>query len=145
MSLERKDLIPLIPLTVLSVIKWFRDRYLYNRTQGEWWKASRVQVQVLFLLYPIWIFLAWSLGLQYRNSMGFAIISTTGMQIVEHLTSTGLLNDSFLQTRQQVVSSVFGLMIAYTWTIYNYMAISVVDEEDNIETNGTKCQCNADR
>ena len=67
------------------------------------------------------------------------------MQIVEHLTSTGLLNDSFLQTRQQVVSSVFGLMIAYTWTIYNYMAISVVDEEDNIETNGTKCQCNADR
>ena len=133
--LDRADFVPLIPLTLLSVIKWFRDRYLYNRSQDAWWKASRVQVQVLLFLYPVWIFLVWSLGIQYQVNIGYALISTTGMQIVEHLTATGLLNDSFLQTRQQIVSSVFGLMIAYTWTVYNYMAISIGSEESNVEAN----------
>ena len=140
--LDRADFVPLIPLTLLSVIKWFRDRYLYNRSQDAWWKASRVQVQVLLFLYPVWIFLVWSLGIQYQVNIGYALISTTGMQIVEHLTATGLLNDSFLQTKQQIVSSVFGLMIAYTWTVYNYMAISIGSEESNVEANGTECQCN---
>jgi hypothetical protein len=143
MPISRDELASLVPLTALSVIKWFRDRYLYNRTRGAWWTASRVQAQVLVLLYPVWIFLTWTTGLQYRRGIAFALVSTTGSQVVEHLTSIALLNDSFLQTRQQVVSSAFGLIIAYTWTIYNQMAFSVGDEKGDVETNHSECHCDA--
>ena len=142
MAVPQDELIPLVPLVLLSVIYWFRDRYLFNRTPDAWWSATRVQTQVLVLLYPIWIFLTWTTGLQYRTSLTFALVSTTGSQMVSHLTSTGILNDSFLQTRQQVVSSVFGFIIAYTWTIYNHLTFSVGGQVNNVETHDCECQCN---
>lgn len=140
MGIPSDEFISLIPLVLLSIIYWFRDRYLFNRSPGVWWKATRVQTQVLVFLYPFWIFLTWTTGLQYRNNLTYALVSTTGSQVVGHLTSTGILNDSFLQTRQQVVSSVFGLMIAYVWTVYNHLTFSVgSDEVYDVEYNNCTC------
>ena len=141
MSLRVVEVVPLIPLTFVAVIRWIRDRNLYNRTSG--WAATRVQLKALFLLYPVWVFLTWTTALQFRRNVGFALISTTGSQLVEHITTISLLNDSFLQTKQQVISSIFGLIIAYLWTVYNFMAFSIEDEEDDIETNYTECDCGA--
>ena len=143
MPITNTDLVSLVPLTTLTLIKWFRDRYLYNRSHGVWWKASRVQMQILVLLYPIWIFLTWTMNLQIRSSLSLALVTTTGCQVLEHMTSTGLLNDTFFQTRQQIVSSVFGLMIAYTYTVYHYMAISKCDEKNQVEAHDCKCCYNA--
>lgn len=133
----------LAPLVLLSVIYWFRDRYLFNRSPGVWWNASRVQMQVLVFLYPVWIFLTWTTGLQYAGNIWLALVSTTGSQLVAHFTRTGILNDSFLQTRQQVVSFVFGLIIAYSWTVYNHLTFSVGNEVKNVEHHNCTCQHNA--
>lgn len=131
----------LIPLSLLAVVYWLRDRYLFNRTPVVWWRATRVQWQVLVLLYPVWIFLTWSMTLQYRHHIGLAFVSSTGAQIVDHLTSTAILNDSFLQTRQQVLSSLLGLMIAYLWATHDHLTHSVQDDVRHVDTYDRECEC----
>ena len=139
----REEWIPLVPLTCLAIVNWFHDRYLFNRTPGRWWHATSVQWQVLFVLYPVWIFLNWCLSMQYHANLGFVIVTATGAQVVEHLTSTAILNDSFLQTRQQVTSSLIGLLIAYAWAINNFLTVSAAHNVCHVETHDCDCQCHA--
>tara|TARA_B110001452_G_scaffold258754_1_gene254325 strand:- start:650 stop:1084 length:435 start_codon:yes stop_codon:yes gene_type:complete len=137
------DYILLIPLVCLSLVYWIRDRYMFNRTPVVWWRASTVQWKVLVFLYPTWVFLNWCESLQYRHHIGIALISATGSHIANHISSIAMLNDSFLQTRQQFVSSAFGLLISYVWTTYNHVTFSVVCDENHVETHDCHCDCHA--
>ena len=124
MPLGTVDYIPLIPLVSLSVIYWIRDRYLYNRVPDQWWTGTRVQLQVLVFLYPCWVFLSWTTGLQARRKEGTSLLTTTGTHLCGHLSTVAILNDSFYQTRQQIVAMFIGLLISYLWTVYNITAFS---------------------
>ena len=59
----------LVPMIGLSVVYWWRDRYFFNRGGT----VSRVQWQVLFVLYPIWSFLEWSGSLQISRGKWYFI------------------------------------------------------------------------
>lgn len=143
--IRNQDVWTLLPLSLLSVVYWIRDRYMFNRSPERLWSATLVQRYTLSVLYPIWIFLAWVQGIQTRQNLTYALITTTGCQTIRHLSSTSILNDSFLQTRQQIVSSMYGLFISYVWCVYNHIAYASnsQSEVDNIESHNNRCYCNA--
>ena len=140
--LTDRDILSLLPLTFLSVIYWIRDRYMYNRSPDKLCEATTVQKYTLFLLYPIWIFLYFMQGIQTRENLIYALVTVTGAQTVGHLTSTGILNDTFLQTQQQIISSLYGLLISYVWCVYNYLVFSSNQQIANVKYDNTTCQCN---
>jgi hypothetical protein len=124
MGVTQEDTLPLLPLATLAFVYWVRDRYLFNRVGSRWWTATRVQIQILLFVYPLWTFLHWVSGLQARRRSPLAILTTTGSHLTGHLSTVALLNDSFLQTRQQITSMLIGLVISYMWTVYNMTAFS---------------------
>ena len=75
---------------------------------------------VVALLYPVWAFLTWMRGLQTnRGHVLISFVTTTGEYITGYYTVVGILNDSFVLTRQQALSFPLGLLIAYIWTIFS--------------------------
>lgn len=141
-SLSDRDILTVLPLTFLSVIYWIRDRYMFNRSPDKLCKATKVQKYTLFILYPIWIFLNWIQGIQTKDNLVYALVTVTGAQTVGHLTSTSILNDTFLQTQQQIISSLYGLLISYVWCVYNYLVFSTNQQVEQVEYHNTTCQCN---
>ena len=109
----------LVPLVTVSVIYWFRDRYRYNRAQDGYCQISNAQRTVAFI-YPIWTFLTWMRGLQTnRGHIVSSFVTTTGEYLVGYYTVVGILNDSFVLTKQQALSFPLGLLIAYIWTLFS--------------------------
>lgn len=126
-SIRTTEYASLIPLAVVSVIYWFRDLYRYDRMSRHC-TVTRTQSTVAFL-YPIWAFLTWTRGLQTnRGHVDAAFITTTGEYIVGYYTVVGILNDSFMLTRQQALSFPLGLLIAYIWTIFSLVIFLPQDQ-----------------
>jgi len=126
------EFITLVPLIALSIVYWVRDKYRYNRAGEKWYNITRSQAYVL-LLYPLWIFFGWLLGLQTkRGHVAIAFVSTLGQNIVGYYTVIGVLNDSFRITQQQFVSFFLGLFIAFLstsfWVILNIQNETVLCE-----------------
>ena len=119
--IRESEVLALIPLSVLALIYWVRDRFLFNRaTTGL--NVTSVQAKVLVVLYPVWVYLTWCAGLQSRRHNSLAYLSITGAALSGNLSTIAILNDSFSQTRQQVLSMIMSLIIAYGWTLYNMLA-----------------------
>ena len=142
-SLVERDFLPLWPLLSLSLIYWVRDRYLFNRVPGKWYVATKVQLQVLLFVYPVWVFLQWTTGIQSRRGQAISLFTTTGSHLAGHLATVAILNDSFLQSKQQIISMMIGLSIAYLWTVFNMTAFySDECQISNVEGNDSGCNCN---
>lgn len=119
MRISDNEIISIAPLGALSIIYWLRDKYMFNRQTGRWYRSSRTQLYILVFAYPVWVFLSWTLGLQTsRGQVAASLITTTGKYTVGHYTIISLLNDSFVHSHQQFVSFFLGLVIAYIWTIF---------------------------
>jgi hypothetical protein len=145
MNLTSKEWISLGPLGGLALVYWIRDKYIYNRANGKWYSSTRTQRHVLWFIWPVWIFLGWTLGLQTnRAQVGAALLTTTGQHIAGHYTVIGILNDSFNMTKQQLVSFFLGLLISFIWTSFWLTVTSSSDEENvkYIEQNCSNCDCN---
>lgn len=141
LDFTRNEMLSLVPMTTLAIVYWIRDKYIFNRSTGRWYVSTRTQKKVLFGLWPLWTFLGWSLGLQTnRNDFAMAFLTTTGQHIVGHFTVVGILNDSFRQTRQQLVGFFLGLAISYIWTFFWLIATNSGDEVDDVQYRD--CQCN---
>ena len=132
-----------IPLTVLAIVYWTRDKYLYNRVGEKWYSMSLAQKKVLFFIYPSWIFMEWTTGLQSnRGQVALALVSTTGKFVVGHYTVVGVLNDSFCMTRTQLYSRFLGLVLSYTWTLFYAVLINGRRNDEHVcqvEQNCTGC------
>lgn len=127
------EVLTLIPLTLIAVVYWVRDKYRYNRAGEKWYHITKPQTYVMFI-YPIWIFFGWLLGLQTkRGQIVFAFVSTLGQNIVGYYTVIGVLNDSFRITKQQLVSFFLGLFIAFLSTTFWVIL--------NIQTARPTCDC----
>ena len=123
------EYLSVIPLGGLAIVYWLRDKYMYNRAD-RWYTFTKTQFRVLWMIYPLWIFLGWTLGLQTnRGQAAAALFTTTGQHIVGHYTIIGILNDSFSMTHQQLVSFFLGMAISYIWTIF-WLIVS--DDSDRL-------------
>ena len=91
---------------------------------GWWWVATPTQWKALLLLYPFWVYLEWSTAWHIRHNSGLAFFSTTGSYVAAHLATIAILNDSFYQSRQQLLSMLFGLGVQHMWTLHQYLAFS---------------------
>ena len=144
MNLTTNEWSSLAPLGGLALVYWIRDKYIYNRAKGRWYSSTATQRQVLWFIWPIWIFLGWALGLQTnRSQIGAAFLTTTGQHIAGHYTVIGILNDSFYMTKQQAVSFFLGLLISFIWTTF-WLTVTNGSDEDKIkyiEYNYSNCNC----
>jgi hypothetical protein len=140
MNITTNEWTSLAPLGGLALVYWMRDKYIYNRAKGKWYSSTATQRQVLWFIWPVWIFLGWTLGLQTnRSQIGAAFLTTTGQHIAGHYTVIGILNDSFYMTKQQLVSFFLGLLISYIWTTF---WLTVTNDSDKyIEYNYSNCNC----
>ena len=121
------EFITLVPLTAISIVYWVRDKYRYNRAGEKWYNVTQAQTYVL-LIYPLWIYFGWLLGLQTkRGHVVFAFVSTLGQNRVGYYTVIGVLNDSFRITKQQLVSFFLGLFIAFLSTSF-WVILNIQDE-----------------
>lgn len=112
----------LIPLFLLSVAYWLRDRFLYNRVPTRLSDVSITQWRTLFLFTPFWVFLQWVLSEQIlAGDLGFALITVGAVTCVQHYYVLGILNDSFYQTTQQKKGLVFSVFISFLWTVVRTM------------------------
>ena len=85
MPLTTNEYVSLAPLGGLAVVYWLRDKYMYNRANNSWYSSTSVQLKVLLIGSPIWIFLGWTLGLQTnRVQIPGAFLTTIGQHIVGH-------------------------------------------------------------
>lgn len=120
MAVQTTELFALLPLTAIAFAYWIRDRYAFNRVGDTFWSATAVQRQVLVFVYPMFVFLYWLARLQVkRGHSGIAIVSTFGTQILLHYGNIAILNDSFRQTRQQLVGFVITLLFGFGWTLFD--------------------------
>lgn len=139
MEVSLTEIISLIPLLLLAIIYWIRDKYLYNRGDGTWYRFTNTQIKVILFAYPSWVFLEWTGGLQTSRTQSLlAILTTTGKHVVGHYTTIGMLNDTFRMTQQQFVSMFIGLFISYTWTVF--WLIMSQNKVNDISNNN--CTCN---
>lgn len=108
----------IIPLFFLSVAYWLRDRFLYNRVPKRITDVTLTQWRTLILFTPVWVFLQWVLSEQILSGeLAFAMVTVSGVTIVQHYYVLGVLNDSFYQTPQQVKALIFGIFIQFLWTV----------------------------
>ena len=143
MVIAPAEFLALAPLSLLAVVYWMRDKYLYNRVGSAWYSTTAVQRSTLFFVYPVWVFLEWSTGLQAnRGEVALALFSTTGKFVIGHYTVIAVLNDSFLMTLPQFLSMGLGLVLAYVWTLYYAILVSGRDagHVGGVEGNRTRCE-----
>lgn len=115
------ELLSLFTLAALSLVYLTRDIYFYNRSEGQWWKLTRMQVHVL-LIYPFWIFLEWMHAIQInRLSSIWVFITALGRHTTSFFTTVGVLNDSFIVTNQQALAYCLGLFITFLWTLFSVL------------------------
>ena len=114
-ALAQQELLALLPLTLISLTYWMRDRYVFNRVPSQGCTTTTVQKQVLFVVYPLFVFFYWSSRVQLRRGRQSAVVSTITAGMIQHYASTAILNDSFRQTRQQVVGYVITVFFAFLW------------------------------
>ena len=142
-AITRSEVVSLAPLASLSLVYWLRDKYMYNRAGGRWYTSTATQKKVLLFVWPVWLFLGWTLGLQTnRGHVAAALFTTAGQHVAGHYTVIGVLNDSFNMTRQQLISFFLGLVLALIWTAYWLVVTESGNEIDHVERNHTHCDCN---
>lgn len=124
MPLLEKDFLALIPVFAIALLYWVKDRYMFNRANEKWWKVTPTQMNILLTGYPVWIFLKWILGVQTsRVDVLPSLVTTLANEIVVHYVVVGTLNDSFLFTKQQLISFLLGILISYSRTAF-YLLIT---------------------
>lgn len=139
LPVQHNEWMSLVPLASLAIVYWMRDRYLYNRTPTRWYTATRVQLQILLFVWPLWVFLMWMQYLQIRRGTALVYLTTFGTHVTGHYTTVGVLNDSLRQTKQQLIGFAIGLVIAYGWTVTNVVSFGS-DEGAEVE-----CVCDENR
>lgn len=142
LPVQHNEFVSLVPLASLAIVYWLRDRYVYNRAPVRWYTATRVQLQVLLLVWPLWVFLQWMQYLQIRRGTTLVYFTAFGSHIVNHYTTVGVLNDSFRQTRQQLMGFAIGLIITYGWTITNVVSFGDASSEEGAQVD---CVCDENR
>jgi hypothetical protein len=114
------EYISLSAIFTLATVYFVRDMYIFNKAPTSIRKLSKTQIQVIFL-YPFWIFLEWISAIQTRKQdLHFLIISTLGKHCIGFFVTVGILNDSFVITKQQLGAFFISMIITYIWAIYWY-------------------------
>lgn len=135
MAISLSEYQALIPLASLSGVYWLRDRYRFNRARGA---TSTAQWSVLFVLSPLWVFLEWTSGLQVSRRNWWLIgTATIGRTLVGHYATVVILNDGYVQTRQQVFSFLVTLLITYMWAILSVLMFAHDDAPRCVCANTT--------
>jgi hypothetical protein len=107
----------ILPLFLLSVSYWLRDRFLYNRVTTKISEVSMTQWRTLLLFTPFFVFLQWILSEQIlKGELLLALMTTIGTTFVSHFYLLGILNDAFEQTPQQMKGLMFNVFIQFLWT-----------------------------
>ena len=120
----------LLPLVALALIYWSRDRLLFNRVGSSLLQTSHTQRVVLFVLYPLWVFLHWTLSLQIIRDDPILYLTTFAVHVVQHFAIVGIFNDSFLQSRKQILSMFVGSTVSVVWSIYQSIFAESVRENE---------------
>ena len=126
---SRQEMLALIPLSSLALVYWIRDQYLYNKSRHIC-VFTDTQLKVL-ALYPLWVFSEFAKGVQMSNRSYIVFVTTLSSFALGHYTTVAIVNDSFYMSRQQVYSMFWGVLIAYTWTIYGLLQFGQKEDEVN--------------
>lgn len=118
MEVDAIDGLALLPLLCASVIYWVRDRLRFNRSPRRWWTATATQARVLLVIYPLYTFLMWSRSLLVHEGSLMAYPVALSKCMLSNLASTALLNDSFLQTPQQLTAISVEFVLELLRTTY---------------------------
>lgn len=119
----------ILPLFLLSVSYWLRDRFLYNRVPTTISDVSMTQWRTLLLFTPFFVFLQWILSEQIvRGELLLAMLTTVGTTFISHFYLLGILNDAFEQTPQQMKGLIFNMFIQFLWTFLRTIVYSKSDE-----------------
>lgn len=125
--LKDHELLALLPLLLLAVLYIGRDILMFNRLQsgGKCVKFTNCQLQVAFILYPIWVFLTWIENLaQKREDYAIVAIMNIVTTYVGWWTKVALFNDKFESSRQQVFSLGFSFALSALWRVTNILIFS---------------------
>lgn len=142
MVIETKEILSLAPLTSIAFSLWLRDKFIYNRVRTRWFRSTATQARVLGFIWPIWIFLGWTLGMQVnRGHVGAAFLTTTGQHIAGYYSTIGILNDSFYMSRQQLYGFFIGLGLSYLWTIFWLTVTTTSDVKYVHRVERHNCSC----
>lgn len=120
----------LFPLVALSAIYWSKDRLIFNRVETSLLQTSQTQRTVLFVLYPSWAFLSWTLALQIIRDDPILYLTTFAVHVVQHLAIVGIFNDSFLQSRKQILAMIVGSSVSFVWSIFQSIFAESVRENE---------------
>lgn len=119
----------ILPLFLLSLSYWLRDRFLYNRVPKQISDVSMTQWRTLLLFTPFFVFLQWVLSEQIlRGELLLALMTTVGTTFINHFYLLGILNDAFEQTPQQMKGMVFNMFIQFLWTSLRTIVYAREDE-----------------
>lgn len=131
----------LVPLSVLALVYWMRDKYVYNRVQAAWYRPTSTQLKTLVLVYPLWAFMEWTYGMQVaRGDTLFVFATVAGRTVVGFYTTIGVLNDGFDITLHQLYGFFLALLISYVWAVFGVLVFS--REEGQVEAvQNQTCQC----
>lgn len=138
MGVSHDELLAVIPLSVLALVYWIRDQYLYNKSRNVC-VFSEAQLKVL-IVYPFWVFSEFAKGVQTSEGNYIVLITTLSSFILGHYTTVAIVNDSFYMSKQQLYSMFWGFVIAYTWTGYSLLQFSRNNEIYNVDD--CNCHCN---
>ena len=124
MTIVTDELVSLVPITALALVYVFTDITTFNRLRTERGciRLTRVQVTVLLLFYPVWIFLLWIETLSTKRG-NVSIMTFVGSvnTVVGWATTIYIFNDDFTASRQQYSSLVGRLILNALWRWNNYL------------------------
>tara|TARA_B100002051_G_scaffold128672_1_gene122332 strand:+ start:197 stop:580 length:384 start_codon:yes stop_codon:yes gene_type:complete len=115
----------ILPLFLIASLHWVRDRYLYNRTPKRLQDTTSTQWYTLLAYTPVWVFLQLVESVQIlRNEVVLAFATTVALRVVSHYFTLGIVNDTFLQSRQQLIGLLFSVLVGVLWTSVRLITFS---------------------
>jgi hypothetical protein len=125
MGVSRDEALGALPLLVLGVSAWNRNRYLYGHGPDRWYRASRAQLLVLTVLTPAYLLSEWTLALQVsRRALGFVLATALAKGLLLFASRVVLLNDAVCVRRGQLPALFLELWIAMLWVASDYLRYS---------------------
>jgi hypothetical protein len=116
-----------LPLGLLAVFYFITDILTFNRLEfrGRLPVLNRLQVRVLFLLYPIWVVFSWFENMSTRHG-AVLVLTFIGLvnTIVFWLARTLVLNNNTNVSTQQWCSLITITIISSLWRWNNLLMFS---------------------
>tara|TARA_B100001540_G_scaffold177861_1_gene156933 strand:- start:263 stop:637 length:375 start_codon:yes stop_codon:yes gene_type:complete len=124
MAPTTNEFLALLPISLLGFTIFVRARFLYNRADNGLLRLEGVQKRILFYVLPVWVFLTWIQKLQVKYDGSVALLSTLGVCTLQYYIWLAILNDSFNQSRTQIISLLLAVLSAYAWVVTDLLIYS---------------------